>query len=105
MISINALNGGNMSIVTGTPGPAGHPETRVTYFGGETDTFNIEGELKNHSPEDRKRERLNRKKPALVTFWSWLDTLTPLSRSNLSKAVIYAKNQKPYKENYLLDGR
>jgi hypothetical protein len=41
----------------------------------------------------------------LEAFWSWLDTLTPLSGSNLAKAVIYAKNQKPYMENYLLDGR
>ena len=49
MINIATLNGGNMSIVTGTPGPAGHPETRVTYFGGETDTFNIEGELTDSS--------------------------------------------------------
>ena len=67
--------------------------------------FRIEGELKDLSPEDRKRERLDRETPVLEAFWSWLDTLTPLSGSNLAKAVIYAKNQKPYMENYLLDGR
>ena len=31
MININILNAGDMSIVTKTPGPISHPETRVKY--------------------------------------------------------------------------
>ncbi len=67
--------------------------------------FRIEDELKDLSPEDRKRERLDRETPVLKAFWSWLDTVEPLRGSGLAKAVIYARNQKPYMENYLEDGR
>ena len=35
----------------------------------------------------------------------WLETVNPAGGSRLAKAVTYAKNQKPYMENYLLDGR
>lgn len=38
-------------------------------------------------------------------FWCWLEKLVVLKGSALGKAVTYAKNQKPYMENYLLDGR
>ena len=38
-------------------------------------------------------------------YWSWLETVNPASGSHLAKAVTYAKNQKPYMENYLLDVR
>ena len=38
-------------------------------------------------------------------YWSWLETVDPAGGSRLAKAVTYAKNQKPYMENYLLDGR
>ena len=45
MISIATLNGGNMSIVTGTPGPAGHPETCITFSDGSSDTYEWSGEI------------------------------------------------------------
>ena len=38
-------------------------------------------------------------------YWSWLETVDPTGGSRLARAVTYAKNQKPYMENYLLDGR
>ena len=38
-------------------------------------------------------------------YWSWLETVNPAGGSRLAKAVTYTKNQKPYMENYLLDGR
>ena len=44
-------------------------------------------------------------KPILEAFWCWLENLNVLSGSALGKAVTYAKNQKQYMENYLLDGR
>jgi len=67
--------------------------------------FEIEKTLTDLSPDKRKVERLRLEKPVLEAFWSWLDTLTPLKGSRLGKAVAYALNQKPYLENYLLDGR
>ena len=54
--------------------------------------------------DERKAERLKLEKPVLEAFWCWLDSLNPLNESRLGKAVNYARNQRPYMENYLLDG-
>ena len=67
--------------------------------------FKIERELKNLSDEERKTKRLKLEKPVLEAFWCWLENLNVLKGSALGKAKIYALNQKPYLENYLLDGR
>lgn len=67
--------------------------------------FHIEEGLQNLSPEDRYNKRLELERPVLDAFWRWLENLTVLNGSALGKAVTYAKNQKSYLENYLLDGR
>ena len=67
--------------------------------------FEIEANLKNLSPEERKMKRLELEKPVLEAFWCWLESLNVLKGSALGKAVTYAINQRPYMENYLLDGR
>jgi hypothetical protein len=67
--------------------------------------FKIEEGLANLSPEKRYCKRLELEKPVLEAFWCWLENLTVLNGSALGKAVKYARNQKPYMENYLLDGR
>ena len=67
--------------------------------------FAIEDGLKGLTSEERKIKRLELEKPVLEAFWCWLDSVNALKGSALGKAVIYAKNQKPYMENYLLDGR
>lgn len=67
--------------------------------------FHIEKTLKDLSPEERYLERLKLERPVLDAFWAWLDSVNPLAKSALGKAVTYAQNQKPYMENYLLDGR
>lgn len=67
--------------------------------------FLIEEQLKDMSPEERYTKRLELEKPVLDAFWSWLETVNALPGSKLGKAVTYATNQKPYMENYLLDGR
>lgn len=66
--------------------------------------FEIEEELKDLSPEERYRRRLELEKPVLEAFWHWIENLNVLNGSALGKAVTYAKNQRPYMENYLLDG-
>ncbi|WP_306307313.1 IS66 family transposase [Cellulosilyticum ruminicola] len=65
----------------------------------------MEKDLADLSPEERKIKRLELEKPVLEAFWCWIDTLNPLKDSRLGKAVTYAKNQRKYMENYLLDGR
>lgn len=67
--------------------------------------FSLEKELKDLSPEERKLKRLELEKPVLDAFWCWAESLNTLKGSALGKAVTYAINQKPYMENYLLDGR
>lgn len=67
--------------------------------------FAIEDTLKDLSFEERFCKRLELEKPVLEAFWCWLDSVNALKGSALGKAVTYAQNQKPYMENYLLDGR
>lgn len=67
--------------------------------------FKIEESLKDLSAEERKLKRLELEKPVLDAFWCWLESLNVLKGSALGKAVTYAINQRPYMENYLLDGR
>ncbi len=67
--------------------------------------FKIEESLKDLSSEERKQKRLELEKPVLEAFWCWLESLNVLKGSALGKAVTYALNQRPYMENYLLDGR
>ena len=67
--------------------------------------FHIEEGLKNLSPDERFCKRLELEEPVLEAFWCWLSQLNVLKGSALGKAVTYAQNQKPYMENYLLDGR
>ena len=67
--------------------------------------FAMEDSLKGLTSEERKFKRLELEKPVLEAFWCWLDSVNALKGSALGKAVTYARNQKPYMENYLLDGR
>lgn len=67
--------------------------------------FKIEEALKDLTSEERFCKRLELEKPVLEAFWCWLENLNVLNGSALGKAVTYARNQKKYMENYLLDGR
>ena len=67
--------------------------------------FKVEESLKNLTPEARFCKRLELEKPILEAFWCWLESLNVLKGSALGKAVTYAMNQRPFMENYLLDGR
>lgn len=67
--------------------------------------FKVEESLKDLSPEERFCKRLELEKPILEAFWCWLEKLEVLKGSVLGKAVTYAKNQRAFMENYLLDGR
>lgn len=67
--------------------------------------FKIEEGLTELTSEEKYAKRLELERPVLDAFWCWLDSLHVLQSSALGKAVTYAKNQKQYMENYLLDGR
>ena len=76
-------------------------ETGVRYC---NKLFEIEAELAENTAEERYAKRLELEKPVLEAFWAWLDSLY-VQGNKLTDAVTYATNQKPYLENYLLDGR
>ena len=67
--------------------------------------FKLEKEYEELDAETRKAKRLETEPAIWEAYWSWLETVNPVSGSRLEKAVTYAKNQKPYMENYLFDGR
>ena len=56
------------------------------------------------APEERQKQRQEKTKPVLDDFFAWLDTLMPASKSALSSAVQYAKNEKTYLYRFLEDG-
>lgn len=67
--------------------------------------FQLERELKELVPEERQKKRLELERPVLEAFLKWVDGINALGGSSLAKAICYAQNQRPYMENYLLDGR
>lgn len=67
--------------------------------------FELEKEYVALDADTRKTRRLETEPAIWEAYWSWLETVNPAGGSRLAKAVTYAKNQKPYMENYLLDGR
>lgn len=44
-IHVNTLNGGDITVTTGSSAPTGHAETRFTLEGGTVETYNITGTL------------------------------------------------------------
>lgn len=67
--------------------------------------FELEKQCVDLSHEKRKKLRLETQVPVWKAYWAWVEKINPPGGSRLAKAVTYAKNQKPYMENYLLDGR
>ena len=67
--------------------------------------FRTERLLKDLSAEERKEKRVELEVPIWSRFWEWMESLNPLSKSALDKAVGYAKNHRELLGNYLLDGR
>ena len=70
--------------------------------------FAIEDSINKKYPGDyekRKQLRLEKEKPVLEAFWSWLDQQKPVRNTRLDKAVNYVLNRRETAETYLEDGR
>ena len=61
--------------------------------------------LKGLPPEEKKAKRIEKEKPILNSFWTWLEGVSPLPGSKLEKAVNYFADSRERFENYLKDGR
>ena len=55
--------------------------------------------------EKRKQLRLEKEKPVLEAFWSWLEQQKPNLNTRMDKAVKYTLNRRDTAETYLEDGR
>ena len=52
-----------------------------------------------------KKARLEKEKPVVEGFLSWLDQQNPIRGSRMDKAVTYIQNRRSYLSTYLEDGR
>jgi transposase len=69
--------------------------------------FSIERDLKDVSPEERYKKRLERSQPVLEAFLAWLHEQAPrvLPKSALGQAIKYCRNQWDRLVAFLEDGR
>ena len=70
--------------------------------------FAIEDSINKKYPGDyekRKQLRLEKEKPVLEAFWSWLEQQKPVRNTRMDKAVNYVLNRRETAETYLEDGR
>ena len=70
--------------------------------------FAIEDSINKKYPGDyekRRQLRLEKEKPILEAFWSWLDQQKPVRNTRMDKAVNYVLNRRETAETYLEDGR
>ena len=55
--------------------------------------------------EKRKQLRLEKEKPVLEAFWTWLEQQKPVRNTRMDKAVTYVLNRRDTAGTYLEDGR
>lgn len=67
--------------------------------------YERQSQQKGHAYEQRKEYRLQKEKPVLDAFWTWLSQQTPKKGTRFEKAVNYAQNHKELSMTYLEDGR
>lgn len=70
--------------------------------------FAIEDSINKKYPGDhekRKQLRLEKEKPVLEAFWSWLEQQKLVRNTRMDKAVNYVLNRRETAETYLEDGR
>ena len=82
-----------------------NPAVQGVQFCSKLFEYERKSQGKNHTHEQRKAYRLEKEKPVLEAFWSWLEEQRPRKGSRFEKAVNYAQNRKEYLSTYLEDGR
>ena len=70
-----------------------------------TRLFHLEAQLKDLSPDERQKKRLEQEKPVLDAMLAWANTRNAGPKSKLGEALTYLKNQWERLNNYLLDAR
>lgn len=81
-----------------------NPAVQGVQFCSKLFEYERRSQNKNHTFEQRKAYRLEKEKPILDAFWSWLDEQKPRKGSRFETAVKYAQNRKYTLMTYLEDG-
>lgn len=82
-----------------------NPAVQGVQFCSKLFEYERRSQNKNHTFEQRKAYRLEKEKPMLDAFWSWLDEQKPRKGSRFETALKYAQNRKDTLMTYLLDHR
>lgn len=67
--------------------------------------YERQSQEKGHTFDQRKEYRLQKEKPILDAFWTWVSSQAPKKGTRFEKAVNYAQNHKEQFLTYLEDGR
>jgi transposase len=70
-----------------------------------TRLFALEKEFADLPPDERLEARLEKSKPVSDAFFAWAETVNVPPKLAISRALIYALNQRKFLENIFLDGR
>lgn len=81
-----------------------NPAVQGVQFCSKLFEYERRSQNKKHTFEQRKAYRLEKEKPVLDAFWSWLDEQKPRKGSRFETAVKYAQNRKDTLMTYLEDG-
>jgi len=67
--------------------------------------FKLERDFSVLPPDKRLKARLEQSKPVMDAFFDWADHSAALPQTGIGRAIGYAKSERIYLENFLLDGR
>lgn len=82
-----------------------NPAAQAVQYCNRLFEYERQSKQKGHTFEQRKDYRLQKEKPVLDAFWSWLSQQSPKKGTRFEKAVNYALNHKELSMTYLEDGR
>lgn len=81
-----------------------NPAVQGVQFCSKLFEYERRSQKQKHSYEQRKAYRLEKEKPILDAFWTWLEQQRPRKGTRFEKAVNYALNRKDTLMTYLEDG-
>ena len=82
-----------------------NPAAQAVQYCNRLFEYERQSQIKGHTFQQRKEYRLEKEKPVLDAFWTWLSQQTPKKGTRFEKAVNYAQNHKELFMTYLEDGR
>lgn len=82
-----------------------NPAAQAAQYCNRLFEYERQSKLNGHTFQQRKEYRLQKEKPVLDAFWTWISQQTPKKGTRFEKAVNYAQNHKELFMTYLEDGR